>query len=273
MVRRWHRREAENAERQENWFTAFFYLDRLLAAGPQDGALLRRRGLAQAWLGRAERSDADYDRAEKLGAMTWRDWDERGRACAATGRLDRAAVCFRRATELGADGWQTWRRCALACLAADDAAGYRAACAGMLDRFGRTDDWQTADRTAWTCCVAEIGPDNAKRAAALSEKAAAAEVEMLWSPAAAAYRAGKPEKTIEQLREAVEAGGRAIAIRDWLFLALAHVQQGRPKDAAECLARVAPAIERAKSWSWDERLEFDLLHREVEGALKAAVKP
>jgi hypothetical protein len=44
----WQRREAEDCERQKQWYAAVWHLDRLLARNPDDAALRTRRDAAQA---------------------------------------------------------------------------------------------------------------------------------------------------------------------------------------------------------------------------------
>jgi hypothetical protein len=51
----WQRQEAEDCERQKQWFAALWHLDQLLARDPADGALRARRDAAQARLEAEER--------------------------------------------------------------------------------------------------------------------------------------------------------------------------------------------------------------------------
>jgi hypothetical protein len=51
----WQRQEAEECERQKQWYAAVWHLSRLLARNPEDDALRARRDAAQARLEDEER--------------------------------------------------------------------------------------------------------------------------------------------------------------------------------------------------------------------------
>jgi WD40 repeat protein/Flp pilus assembly protein TadD/tRNA A-37 threonylcarbamoyl transferase component Bud32 len=66
---RWHETRARFAEQSGQSFTTLWHLDRLSAAGPNDGTLLVRRALVQAAAGRIEPAEVELRRALKLGPI------------------------------------------------------------------------------------------------------------------------------------------------------------------------------------------------------------
>jgi WD40 repeat protein/tetratricopeptide (TPR) repeat protein len=68
-ARSWHEARARAAEESGMAFAALWHLDRLIAARPDDGALLARRALVQADAGRFEAAEEELARALKLGPL------------------------------------------------------------------------------------------------------------------------------------------------------------------------------------------------------------
>jgi WD40 repeat protein/tetratricopeptide (TPR) repeat protein len=135
----WHVAEAQASQEAEEWTAARAHLDALIAAGPANWTLRVGRGLVHAECG---------------------DWD-------------RAATDFATAIELGAVTPEVWYFLALARLARRDAEGYRTACAGVLQRFGATSDFPTANLVAWTCALAPDAVPDLARPVGLAEGAVA----------------------------------------------------------------------------------------------------
>jgi eukaryotic-like serine/threonine-protein kinase len=116
----WHHRAARDSERERQWSAAAFHLSRVIKAGPGEGSLFLRRGLAHAELGRwAEAAD------------------DLGRAIA----LDRI------------EDFRTRYRHALLLRAKGDLAGHRKAAAFLLERWKDTADPETARRLLQACLL------------------------------------------------------------------------------------------------------------------------
>src|SRR5207249_128892 len=105
QVLAWHRREADLLESGGQRAAVLPHLDALIAARPAQASLRARRAEAYAERGDWERSRVDG--AKAIG--------------------------------LGVEDPGVWYRQALVQLALGDLSGYRSTCAGMLDRFGKTD--------------------------------------------------------------------------------------------------------------------------------------
>jgi tetratricopeptide (TPR) repeat protein len=135
----WHRGEARACQEVRQWTAARAHLDALITAEPAHWGLRVSRGHAQA----------------------------------ESGHWERAATDFATAIELGAVDPDVWYCLALARLARGDAEGYRAACAGLLQRFGASTDTPTADWVAWTCALAPDAVADLARPVALAEGAIA----------------------------------------------------------------------------------------------------
>jgi WD40 repeat protein/serine/threonine protein kinase len=66
----WHDHAARDCEREKQWFAAGFHLTRLIEAGPADGSLLLRRGLAHAHAEHWSQAAEDLGRAMELRHIT-----------------------------------------------------------------------------------------------------------------------------------------------------------------------------------------------------------
>jgi tetratricopeptide (TPR) repeat protein len=180
----------------------------------------------------------------------------------------------------GAD-LRAWQLRALVCLKVNDRDGQRQAVAGMLERFGTTDDPQQANGVAWTWALIPAAAEgDADKALKLARKAVAAERNSahLNTLGAVAYRAGRPEEAIQHLQEAVKLHGQGGTPWDWLLLAMACHRAKRTDEARTWLAKAATWIDKAKApagpgagqpepLGLDQRLELELLRREAEAVL------
>src|SRR5262249_47691339 len=100
-------------------------------------------------------------------------WVLRGRAFAELGKLDRAASDFDKAISLGSDDIAVWHARTLLRVAAGDLEGYRKACARMVRRFGDGNDTST-QLVARTCGLAPDASSDLKSVLRRAERAAAA---------------------------------------------------------------------------------------------------
>ncbi len=117
----------------ERWAEALWYLDRLIAARPDDGTLHEERAAVYGKLGREADRQAELARVFELGAdqgMVIPRAEELGRA----GRWAEAAGLLARCGRTGPLSRELAQAWGIACLRAGDRAGYREACAAVLAR-------------------------------------------------------------------------------------------------------------------------------------------
>jgi tetratricopeptide (TPR) repeat protein len=96
----WVRRFAAARAAKEQWQTALWYLDRLIAAVPRDAAAHIQRGQIQARLKRWQAAAEDYGAALRVEADDPQLWLTRGRLYARLEKWDRVAGDFARALGL-----------------------------------------------------------------------------------------------------------------------------------------------------------------------------
>jgi Flp pilus assembly protein TadD len=283
--------------------------------GPSTEEVLAwHRGEARACLeaGQWAAARAHLDASITAEPANWALRVSRGHAHAESGHWDRAATDYATAIELAAVDPEVWYFLALARLARGDAEGYRTACAGLLQRFGASTDFQTANLVAWSCALAPDAVPDLGRPVGLAEGAVAncpkdpglvftgvgyfagrfggAGVAASRSRAyaglntlgAALYRAGRLEEAVQRLSEAVRAAGGDGTYADWLLLAMAHQRLGHGAEARRWLDKAVRWMDRADwpqpkdvapSPTWPERLEAQLLRREAEALVKGAAPP
>ena len=115
----------------ERWAEALWYLDRLIAARPDDGTLHEDRAAVYGKLGREADRQAELARVFELGAdegLVIPRAEELGRA----GRWAEAAGLLARCGRTGPLSRELAQAWGIACLKAGDRAGYREACAAVL---------------------------------------------------------------------------------------------------------------------------------------------
>jgi WD40 repeat protein/tetratricopeptide (TPR) repeat protein len=311
----WHRAEADDAEAAGDWYAALWHLRRLgddqpdrrrllvrrgvacyhlgrleeavdeltrsVKPGADDAEVWRFRGLAYGQLGKAREAVADLTRALNLRPDDWEARATRGEARADLGEWDRAEEDLKKATE---QAWReptatplAWETLAMVRLRRGDAAGYRAACGRLLQRFGGTTDPDTLLSLLTVCALTPDAVADPAAVLALAERAAADnpnDLATLRVLGAWLHRAGKDEAAVQRLARA------AALTKDpvpdvWLFLSLANRKLGRDEDAAKWLARAErwrdeaqkkPAGEGPSAWdrlAWQARLRAETLSSEA----------
>ena len=113
------------------WAEALWYLDRLIAARPDDGSLHEDRAAVYGKLGREADRQAELARVFELGAdegLVIPRAEELGRA----GRWAEAAGLLARCGRTGPLSRELAQAWGIACLKAGDRAGYREACAAFM---------------------------------------------------------------------------------------------------------------------------------------------
>src|SRR5262249_35900158 len=107
-----------------------------------------------------------------------------------------STTCFRVTWPLPSAPTDAWHNLAVLALTAGDQERYRAICAEMLTRFGRTDQPEFANTVAWTCCLALGAVADLDRVVQLATLAVAREPNnpsYLNTLGVALYRAGQFE--------------------------------------------------------------------------------
>jgi serine/threonine protein kinase/WD40 repeat protein/tetratricopeptide (TPR) repeat protein len=279
----WHSASAADDEAAGRKQAALWNLDRAIVLTPGDWTLYALRANQDD----SARAVADEDSAVRLGAdptMVERAADR----AAGSGNWKRAGALLTKMARnpdlpMSARYFQ-----AVACLKAGDAAGYRAACAGMAERLPEGDPKMSHHESNSAARATTLGPsatDDWTRTLAWSDHALArlAEIEkarpalqelirrerhrFLSTRGAVLYRAGRFEEAVKVLREAMNLHPDVNEFNDWLFLALAEHRLGHA-DAAKEAAVKARAVERkAKAGPLWEVAEVELLDAELDAAL------
>jgi tetratricopeptide (TPR) repeat protein len=269
--------EDEAAGRKE---AALWNLDRAVALTPGDWTLYALR----ADLADPTRAAADEDEAIRLGAEPTLIERAADRA-AESGDWKRAAALLTAMARNPDVPMPTRYLQAVACLKAGDAAGYRAACAGMAERLPRGDPKMSHHESNMAARATALGPngtgdwartlawtDHALARLAEIEKARPALKDLVRSErhrfmntrGAVLYRAGRFEEAAKVLREAMSLRPEGGEFQAWLFLALAEHRLGHATAAKEAAAKARAAPMPGTIW---ERAEVELLTAELDAAL------
>jgi WD40 repeat protein len=240
-VSAWEWWEMEDAARAGRWPAVRMHADRLIGMNPTKS------------LGRRERA-----------------WGE-----ARSGRYLRAVDDYAATIALGTDPPRVWWLKAVAHLAAEDLAGYRKTCAGMLERFRRNDHPSIMNDVAFACSVAPNAVPDLRRPVRLAERAVAGTRDA-WARqclGAALYRAGEFRSAVQRLHESMALGRSGGAFNDWVFLAMAYARLGHPAEAGRWLEKAEQEMARtvaaqrggasSRSEDWSERTIQTRLLREA----------
>lgn len=257
---------------------------KVIDLSPGDAICWHLRGLSYTRLGQWDKALADYTKAAELKPTDPAFRISQGAACAQLGQWASAGKAFEHATTLKPDYPLAWYNLALLELQRGDRAGYRKACARMLERFGQTANLDAAYWTAWTCVLAPDAVADWTKPLKLAEHAHAADAknyDKINQLGAVLYRAGRFKEAAQRLTEAEAAfkplpGTRTTIVYTWLFQAMAHHRLGRGADAARWLKKAAQAIDEPSPTTgqdpgantWNRRLTMQLLRREAEELLK-----
>jgi serine/threonine protein kinase/WD40 repeat protein/tetratricopeptide (TPR) repeat protein len=208
--------------------SALPHVERFIAARPDEWRGYYYRARCRSELGDQAGSLADNTRAIELGAEDYRCWNNRGLAYWRLDRFAEAAADYDKVVTSFPDSanYGHWVMLVQCRAWMGDLAGYRRACAGLIDKWGTRAD---PNRLAWLC---SIGPDalpDPGRVVALAEKAyeQSPTADVRNTLGAALYRAGKWEEAVRVLDQ----NHGAAAAADWLFLAMAHFRLGHAEAA------------------------------------------
>jgi tetratricopeptide (TPR) repeat protein len=255
----WHGRSARDAERQRQWFAAAFHLSKAIDAGPADGGLFLRRGLANAHAERWAEAADDFGRAIELD------------------RLDTFETRYRHALLLRGKG---------------DMPGYRKAVAYLTEHWGDTADPKVARRLLQALVLdgeraVERKPVERLTRAVLSGPGVVDTVAV----DGVGTRLDTASTYAEALRllTAVGAKDEKQARLTWLFLPLVCEKLGDDYQAAFWLGQAARQI-KGDRWmlvekiegrlgvavgeevTWVDLLELDLLKKGIDALLAKAAR-
>jgi tetratricopeptide (TPR) repeat protein len=261
------------------WAEALWYLDRLIAARPNDGALHEDRAAVYGKLGREADRKAELARVFELGAdqgLVIPRAEELGRA----GRWAEAAGLLARCGRTGALSQQLVHAWVIASLKVGDRAGYREACAAFLAGQGPdpTVVWNELAGAGFFALGPE-GLDDYRVPIEWCEKLLSANppprplFRHHFSNALGGLllRAGRVDEAIVRLNEGLAAGEGELPA-DWVYLALAHARKGDLAGARRSLERIRAARPDPSASFW-ELQALALLQSEAESVLFDAEFP
>ncbi len=269
----WHSHGAGMASGAKRWQLARWYLDRQIAARPNDWRPYADRAEVVGRIGNPSERDADLERAVAHGAeqsVVLRLAESRVRLR----QWQKAAGLYLKAAGQGPLPVGAWHQLALVCLENDDLAAYRNICKGLVKAVGKTaPPPDAANAIAWMCALGPKAVEDFDPVVALAEAAvkaggdARAQHERLNTLGALLCRAGRFKEARQRLDESLRVADKDAAAADWLFLALVHLGLDDPAEAEKCLAKVPPPTPREGAVNWAD-LETEVLRREVATRLK-----
>jgi WD40 repeat protein/serine/threonine protein kinase/tetratricopeptide (TPR) repeat protein len=254
LIRRgeWLRSGGRFQEAEQVYRQALSRLEKLTAAFPNESEYQKQLADTHVALGSVHGDSKQWEEAAA----------EFGRA--AEGRPDNVEIRY----------WQ-----ALAQAGAGDLAGYRGACAAVLDRFGASD---SSDVLHWVAWVSVLAPGAATdRHIQIAEKALHEDAQngrYSTTLGAVLYRAGRFAEAVERLNEASAAWEKATtkptlysAAYIWFFLAMAQQRLGHANEARQWLDKAINWMDQEtqqKGLPWNRQLTLQILRREAEALLK-----
>jgi tetratricopeptide (TPR) repeat protein/serine/threonine protein kinase len=209
---------------------------------------------------------------------------ELGRICALTGQWKEAAEAFSVGLKLGSDEPWDWFWGATLALSTGDLKGHRQHCRVLLERFGNTDNPETANLIAKVCLLVPDFAGDRKKVSQLALRAVSGtsnDIHYGWygvTLGLLSYRVGKYEGSIKVLKRLSLKDGQGASATVFSVLAMAHHQRGEDKEARAALVKAQTILTKkmpnpAKGqWfgaDWHEWLHSQILYREAEGLLKS----
>jgi eukaryotic-like serine/threonine-protein kinase len=257
--------------RAERWAEALWYLDRLIAARPDDGLLHEDRAAVYGKLGREADRQSELARVFELRAdegMVVPRAEELGRAGRWTEAAGLLARCGR-TSPLSRELAQAW---GIACLKAGDRAGYREACIAVTtnEEPNRTIVWNVLSAAS----LFALGPEGLNE---YQEPIGLLERRLTAVPAPSPLyrhvfsnalgglllRAGRIDEAIARLNAGISVAKEADGPGDWAYLALANARKGHRAEARRWLDRLRTWRPDSSVSFWDVQ-ELALLQSEAE---------
>jgi tetratricopeptide (TPR) repeat protein/serine/threonine protein kinase len=247
-----------------------------------------RRGQAYAEQGQLQKAQADYrqaidryNRAIERKPAASALWSNRGSAYAELGQWDRAGADYAKAIQLRPEqvGIHYWL--ALVRAGTGDLAGYRSACAAMLDRFGKTEQPDIGHWVAWAAVLTPDAVTALDRPVKLAESALRSDPKnsdrYAITLGAALYRAGRLSEARQRLEEACTAWEKAATkptmyspAYTWFLLAMVHHRLRHAEDARKWLDKANQWMDQETknhTVPWNRRITLQLLRREAEALM------
>jgi tetratricopeptide (TPR) repeat protein/WD40 repeat protein len=220
---------------------------------------------------------AEYTRAIAVKPDYWDSWLGRGHAQAELGRWDRAAADFKQLVERVPQFTNGPIIHAEALLGAGDVAGYRQACARLLEHHRGTNSPRTASYVTWLVVHVPEGVADPAGPVRLVNRAVAAGPEnyaYAYTLGAALYRAGRFADAARQLTAADKMRKQGGSGHCWLFLAMAHHRLGNAAESKKWLAKAVTWIDvdTRSDRSWENKVQLHTLRREAEGMIAPKAK-
>jgi tetratricopeptide (TPR) repeat protein len=294
---------------------ASWHLDQLIAATPREWSLHARRAGILHRLGHDAEALAELEQARALGGPEpVRDWcveraanlerlhehraalwfraavaaaapqdaqvqDDLGQCKARLGLFSEAAEHFARAVALAPDRIDFERDLATARLALEDRAGFRAACARMIELAHATKDPAAAQMTALTCVLDPSSVPDWDVVVQIAARAAARYDGDYRVHVAALFRAGRLDEALR--RPWSKDTHYAHVVWEWFIQGLLRHHAGRRDEAASILDQKFKMIDymdqemprdpSSKVWSdWLYHVQCHVLRTEAEAMLRAA---
>ena len=264
----------------QRWPEALWYLDRLIAARPNDATLHEDRAAVYAKLGRGADRQAELTRVFELGAdqgLVIPHAEELGR----DGRWAEAAGLLARCGRTGPLSRELAQAWVIACLKAGDRALYREACAAFMASQGPdpTVVWNALAAASLFAMGAD-GLGDYHVAIGWFETRISGTPEPrpmyrhLFSTALGGLllRAGRVDEAIARMHEGIAAAKDMEIPTDWAYLALAHARKGSRAEARAWLERLRKSRPDPQASFWDLQ-ELSLLRSEAESLLFDAEFP
>ena len=311
----WHDASAAAYETSGPCEPALWHLDKLVAARPGNWSLHVRRAGVFHRSGKDAEAIKELDRARELGGLDpVRDWcaqraanlervhrhgaalwlyewivaadpndhqgqDALGQCKARMDRFAEASDHFTRAVTLAPGRIDYQRNLAMARLALDDRAGYRAACARMLELAEATQDRAAAHMTAMTCVLDANAVSKWDAVIRLAARAAEGYDGDYRIHVGALFRAGRFDEALQ--RPWSKDRHYAEIPWEWFFQGMLRHQAGRPDEArpileqkiklVDLMYREMPRDPKSKTWSdWTYYVQTQVLRLEAEAMLRAA---
>jgi eukaryotic-like serine/threonine-protein kinase len=269
--------------RAERWAEALWYLDRLIAARPDDGMLHEDRAAVYGKLGREADRQTELARVFELGA------DEglvlpRAAELGRSGRWPESAGLLARCGRTGPLSQELAQAWVIACLKACDSAGYREACEAFMTCQGPKPTVVWNELTAATLfALGANGLSNYQVPIGWLESRLSAVpgpapiYRHLFSTALGGllHRTGRSDEAISRLNEAVDATREAKneeSPANWAYLSLAHARKGNVAEARRWLERLRAVRLDSRASFWDVQ-EVAILRSEAESLLFDAEFP
>ena len=269
----WYSHGAAMASGARRWQLARWYLDRQIAARPNDWRPYADRAEVHGQLGKSAERDADLERAVAHGAaqsVVLRLAESRVRRR----QWQKAAGLYLKAASQGPLPVGAWHQLRWYASRKTTCRPIAISARMMVQAAGKTAPQpDVANAFAWICALGPKAVEDFDPVVALAEGAVKAggnereRHERLNTLGAVLCRAGRYQEARQRLDESIRAAGKDAYAADWLFLALVHLGLDDRAEAEKCLAKVPQPTPREGEVSWAD-METEVLRHEVEMRLK-----